>query len=88
MKRVCGDVRNWVTLQTEYAHRRDVLESRRWDCAKPISFKVENLNVAQSSKCVRSDSLNAIATEIDVLQSLVGVKRVDAEKRQLVVSKP
>ena len=60
-------------------------ESRRWDGAKPVSLEVENLKVAQSPKCVRSDALNMITTDIDVLKSLIGMERVDAEKHQLII---
>jgi len=63
----------------------DVTEGRRRNGAQPVRLEVEDLEVAQSSERVWGDSLDVIAAEVDVLQGLVGVERVDAEERQLVV---
>ena len=84
-ERVGRDVRDGVTLEAEYSHGRDVTEGRRRNGAQPVRLEVEDLEVAQSSERVWGDSLDVIAAEVDVLQGLVGVERVDAEERQLVV---
>ena len=84
-ERVGRDVRDGVTLEAEYSHGRDVTEGRRRNGAQPVRLEVEDLEVAQSSERVWGDALDVIAAEVDVLQGLVGVERVDAEERQLVV---